>query len=189
MIYLFKTSRQLCYTLCRDFYRSWCSIFFTATKSDGLFLWVESAAISFTTLSILQIIAQDRVSIWWMCAIDIIICAIAAPLAAKAYKSQCFETFCGKYFRVSERDSVLHASVDWRDGSIAFVQLKDSTDFYAGYVYLISNTNDPQQWLCLDNPVKYNSDRELIWPDGGQDATKGHKIAFHLEDIQSIEFA
>ena len=162
--------------------------FFTTMRLNGLFLWVESAAISFATLSVLQAITNNSLSIWRLCTLDIIVCVIIAPLAALAYKSKWFEWLCGSFFRISQRDSVLHASVDWRDGTIAFIQLKNSQDFYAGYVLYINNPEDPQQWICIDNPVKYNPDRELIWPAGGQEASIGHRMVFHLDDVESIEF-
>lgn len=162
--------------------------FFTAMKLNGLFLWVESAAISFAGLSVLKATPAGNLPIWALCALDILVCVIIAPISAIAYKSKWFEWICGSFFRVAQRDSVLHASVDWRDGTIAFIQLKNSQDFYAGYVLYINNPEDPQQWICIDNPVKYNSDRELIWPAGGQEASIGHRMVFHLDDVESIEF-
>lgn len=56
------------------------------------------------------------------------------------------------------------------------------------YRLYINNPEDPQQWICIDYPVKYNSDRELIWPAGGQEASIGHRMVFHLDDVESIEF-
>lgn len=162
--------------------------FFVNMELNGLFLWVESAAISFASLSLLRMVTGEGVSVWLLCTIDIVLCILTALLAAKGYKSKRFETFCGKYFRISGRDSVLHASVDWRDGSTARIRLKNDTDIYEGYVLFISNPESPQQWICLDNPIRLNKNEERIWPVEGQSGSVGHRMTFPLGDIHSIDF-
>lgn len=163
--------------------------YFTSQKLNGLFLWVESAAISFVSLSTIQILVRSQLAIWTLCFLSSALCIVAALAAAKCYKSQWFDAFCDKYYHIEKRDSVLHASVNWREPTVAFVCLKGKSGCYAGYVLFISNQDDPQQWICLDNPMQFDDARECIWPEGGQDASIGRRLTIKLEDVQCIEFA
>lgn len=161
--------------------------FFTATKSDGLFLWVESAAISFVGLSVFQILTKGHCAEWVLCFGSCVVCVGFAIPAALVFRTEWFKDFCGKYFRITNASSVLSDAVNWQKGTTVLIRLKESKEIYAGQIRAMSQPGDCRQWISIDNPVQLNENYQMIWPADAVD-TQYYRMAFHLEDIDFIQF-
>ena len=159
--------------------------FFTATKVNGLFLWVESAAISFVSLSFLRMVSHGRCTEWTLATLSCFSCILTAVCTGLVFRSEWFKNVCGRFFRITRSNSVLSDAVNWRTGTVAVVRLKTTREIYSGRVRTISHQDDPEQWICLDSPSKYDENYKLLWPAHPETANK-ERIAFHLDDIDVI---
>lgn len=161
--------------------------YFTASKSNGLFLWVESAAISFVSLSALQILFHEGLSEWLLCILSCLLCAVSSLGSAAIERSQWFKDSCGKYFRITNAPSVLSDAVNWQKGTAAVVRLKSTQEIYAGWVRTISRPDDQAQWICIDWPTKFDNDYNVLWPQN-KESTKDECIAIRLDEVDVIRF-
>lgn len=161
--------------------------YFTASKSNGLFLWVESAAISFVSLSILQIASHGLLSEWLLCILSCMSCTILSIGSAVIGRSQWFKGLCGRVFHITNTDSVLSDAVNWQRGTTAVVRLKKTQEIYAGCVRTISHPDDQAQWICIDWPTKFDKDYTVLWP-ANKESTKEERIAIRLDEVDVIRF-
>ena len=161
----------------------------TDKKINASFLWVESAALSYLALSLINCIA-DVMSIWFstweLCLLETLLCVIEVVIAARIYRSVWFKHLLKTKFNVSFIDGVLPNAVDWVNGSCAVLTLKNG-DIYTGSVVTVSNPTDEDQMICISNPLKGDSAGNLLWPST-EDDSLGQRMVFHWDDIQSARF-
>lgn len=161
----------------------------TDKKINATFLWVESAALSYVALSLINCVADAAhiwFSTWELCLLEVCLCLIGSVIVAKIHQSSRFKRVLKTRFGVSLVEGVLPNAVDWANGSYAVLTLKNG-DIYTGSVVTVSNPADEEQMICISSPLKGDSEGNLLWPST-EDGSRGQRMVFHWDDIQSARF-
>lgn len=157
-------------------------------KLNTTTLWVDSAVFSFLAVSLVKYHTGEDIPMSNLCLASSVVCILFGIVAAFVYRSRWFTNLTQRVFRVSLIDGVLQNSIDYHNGTSATIVLKDTKEIYYGSVVSVSDPSEANQWICISSPVRLTADGEILWPKGGQKASRDHKMVFHLNDILTIDF-